>query len=72
MCTLPRFRPPCRPTELQLRVYSAVLGSSSVRKMLNTTGADFGDQVGAGLLGLLDPGVWAFAVLPCRVAGSFR
>ena len=69
MCTLPRFRPPCRPTELQLRVYSAVLGSSSVRKMLNTTGADFGDQVGAGLLGLLGllgPGVWAL-VQCCHV-----
>jgi len=36
----------CRPSPLQLRLYSAVLGSSSVRKMLTTTGADHGDQVG--------------------------
>lgn len=36
----------CRPSPLQLRLYSAVLGSSSVRKLLSTTGADFGDQVG--------------------------
>ncbi|GAB4818167.1 hypothetical protein N2152v2_005213 [Parachlorella kessleri] len=34
----------CRPSPLQLRLYSAVLGSSSVRKMLTTTGADHGDQ----------------------------
>lgn len=42
----------CRPSPLQLRLYSAVLGSSTVHKMLSTTGADFGDQVrDGGLVG---------------------
>ncbi|PRW57845.1 DNA repair and recombination RAD54B [Chlorella sorokiniana] len=45
-----RYLPPlsnyvvfCRPTELQLRLYSGVLGSGVVRKMLSATGSDFGD-----------------------------
>ena len=33
-----------RPTAAQLRAYSAVLGSSSVRKLLSASGADFGDR----------------------------
>ena len=41
-CTL---LPTCRPTELQLRLYSSVLGSGVVRKMLSATGSDFGDTV---------------------------
>ena len=40
---------PCRPTEVQLRLYSSVLGSGVVRKMLSATGSDFGDTVSAGL-----------------------
>lgn len=39
---------PCRPTEVQLRLYSSVLGSGVVRKMLSATGSDFGDTVSAG------------------------
>ncbi|KAL4434006.1 hypothetical protein ABPG75_000447 [Micractinium tetrahymenae] len=46
-----RYLPPltnyvvfCRPTEEQLRVYSGVLGSSTVRRMLAPSGSDFGDQ----------------------------
>lgn len=34
----------CRPTPLQLRCYSAVLGSTSVRSLL--TSSSVGDQVG--------------------------
>lgn len=39
---------PCRPTKVQLRLYSSVLGSGVVRKMLSATGSDFGDTVSAG------------------------
>ncbi|KAI7843688.1 hypothetical protein COHA_002588 [Chlorella ohadii] len=45
-----RYLPPlsnyvvfCLPTEVQLRLYSSVLGSGVVRKMLSATGSDFGD-----------------------------
>lgn len=34
----------CRPTEEQLRLYSGVLGSSTVCRMLAPSGSDFGDQ----------------------------
>ena len=34
----------CRPSPAQLRALSGILGSTSVRRLLGATGADFGDQ----------------------------
>jgi len=34
----------CRPTPVQLRALSDVLGSGSVRRLLSASGSDFGDQ----------------------------
>ncbi len=56
---------------MQLRLYSSVLGSGVVRKMLSATGSDFGDTV-SGLGGVSEAQDGGWRGVATRVLGALR